>query len=374
MMVAAPVDTVDAAKRLIAAHSGLDNVVAAFVFGSLAWGDAGRGSDIDVMVLLDRDDDFREVQRVRVADLLDDQGSLPMFADIDRMAFPRFAAVVERGGFIHRVVKSIVIIDDGRYQPIRERLSHRLADPGVRAALVGRRIEAAHSHVEAASRLVDADLALAILRARLAAEEAATALVEAAGGRASVSHLIEGFRAACGMVGRQELVDRLQVALAVGAGAAAAELGLRSYRTIAERLREWIADSQVAQGLGPEHVAWAEFTYSPDTYAEFDHKVAALTQGGHAAEAVLYADGLLTVPLRINTSKVFGYRRTGRPESLSIPDFQQALKTEPQLYRAWIAGLRLEGDRNDVLETIDVARATLSLNDDVIAATTVTDA
>ena len=305
VMVAAPADVVvEGAKRLIAAHSGLDDVVAAFVFGSVAWGDAGQGSDIDVLVLLDRDDDFREVQRVRVADLLDDQGSLPTFADIDRMAFPRFATVVERDGFIHRVVNSIVVIDDGRYQPIRERATLRLADRVVRAALVCRRIEAANDHVEVAGRLVDSDLALAILHARLAVEEAATALVEAAGGRASVSHLIEGFSAAVALVGRQELVGRLQLALAVGGGAAAAELGLRSYRMIAERLREWMADPHVAQGLGPEHLAWAEFTYSSETYAEFDHKVTALTRGGHTADAVLYVDGLLRVPLRINTSKV----------------------------------------------------------------------
>lgn len=374
VMVAAPVEVVvDDAKRLIAAHNGLDGVVAAFVFGSLAWGDAGQGSDIDVLVLLDRDDDFREVQRVRVADLLDDQGSLPMFADIDRMAFTRFAQVVEQDGFIHRVVNSIVIIDDGRYQVMRERATQRLADPVVRAELVGRRVEAANDHVAAAGRLVDSDRALAILQARLGAEQAATALVEAGGGLASVSHLIEGFRTAVTLVGRRELVDRLQLALAVGAGAAAAELGLRSYRRIAERLREWMADPHVAHGLGPEHLAWAEFTYSGETYAEFDQKVTALTRDGHAAEAVLYVDGLLKVPLRINTSNVFGFHRTGCPERLSIPDFQLALKTEPDLYDAWIAGLRLEGDRNDVLETIDVAREILTLNADVIAASTATD-
>lgn len=369
-MAAAPAGIVDDVRRLIAAHSGLDDVVVAFVFGSLAWGDAGQGSDIDVLVILDRDDDFREVQRVRVADLLDDQGSLPMFADIDRMAFARFAAAVERDGLIHRVVNSIVIIDDGRYQPIRERATRRLADPSVRTKLVSRRIESAKDHIGAAGRLVDSDCAFAILQARLGAEEAATALVEASGGRASVPHLIEGFGTAVGFVGRQELVGRLQSALALGGGVAAAEVGLESYRTIAERLREWLADPQVARGLGPEHVAWAEFTYSAQTYTEFEHKVTALTHSGRTAEGVLYVDGLLRVPLRINTSKVFGFRQTGRPKRLSIPDFHLALKAEPDLYRAWIAGLRLDGDRDDVLETIEVAREILTLNAGVIAATT----
>jgi predicted nucleotidyltransferase len=56
MVTAAP-DLVDDVKRLIEAHGGLDGVVAAFVFGSQAWGDAAQGSDIDVMVLLDRRDD-----------------------------------------------------------------------------------------------------------------------------------------------------------------------------------------------------------------------------------------------------------------------------------------------------------------------------
>lgn len=361
---------VDGAKRLIIAHGGCDGVVAAFVFGSRAWGDADQSSDIDLMVLLDRDDDFRQVQRVRVSDHLDDQESLPMFADIDRISYPRFAAAVERGAWIQRLVNSIVIIDDPRYQAMRERATVRLADPAVRSELVRRRIEAVHDHCAAAERAIDSDLELAILNARLGVDDAATALVEASGGRATVSHLIEGFRTAVGFVGRDDLIDRMRAALALNGGTDSVEQGLRSYRTIAEALRIWMAEPQIADGLGPEHVAWAEFTYSPETYAEFDHKVNGLTRNGRTADALLYVDGLLRVPLRINTSKVFRLRESGRPDRKTIPDFQLALKNEPDLYHAWITGLRLDGDRDDVVDAIAVAREIIAINDDVIAAST----
>lgn len=117
--------------------------MAAFVFGSAAWGDAEETSDMDIAVLLDRDDDFRQVTRARVQELVKMSRPAPLFADVDRISFERFRAGIAEGIGHHRVVNSVVLADDGRYADIRRRVSASFSSVDARARRAGKHEEAA---------------------------------------------------------------------------------------------------------------------------------------------------------------------------------------------------------------------------------------
>jgi hypothetical protein len=78
----------EVARELVACLPD-DDVYAAFVFGLVAWCDADRASDVDVTLCLNRPADYREVTRVRVADVIGRPcPDGPLFADLDRIAWP----------------------------------------------------------------------------------------------------------------------------------------------------------------------------------------------------------------------------------------------------------------------------------------------
>jgi len=108
---------------------------AAVLFGSVAWGDADEASDLDLMLLLDQPAGYREVTRLRVADLLGRPlPDGPRFIDLDR----RSAQTFEEG--------------EGRwFQRIAEQRLEREADPLVP------RIETCLTYADAALATSPAD-------------------------------------------------------------------------------------------------------------------------------------------------------------------------------------------------------------------------
>jgi predicted nucleotidyltransferase len=358
---------VETARRLLAVSPEAD-LVAAFVFGSAAWGDAGETSDVDIMVLLGRDDDFREVTRVRVSELVSMSPPAPLFADIDRVSFERFQAAIGKGNWHYRVVNSVVLADDGRYEAIRRQVSAGFASAEERARRARKHEETAGQHVRAAAQARAGDPSLALLHARLAAEEAGIALLKASGNRLSAGHYFDALDRALTVLDQGSLVIELQRALALNCGRAGVQRGLDAYRVIAEALRRWMQDPVVAAGLGPEHVAWATFTYAAESFEEFTQKVEALLHVNRGPEAVAYVDGLLKVPLRMNVSRVLNLRSRGTRDILSIADFHVGLRSELALYSHWAEGLRLDGNSSDSDLAVDVAGRLLACLPQVLAA------
>jgi len=345
---------VETARRILTASPEAE-LAAAFVFGSAAWGDADETSDVDIVVLLDRNDDFRQVTRLRVGELLDKSSPAPRFADIDRISFERFRAAVAKGTWHHRVVNSVVLVDDGRYAAIRQQVSASFDSVKERARRAGQHVEAARQHQRATAQERPGDPSLALLHARLAAEEAGTAVLEASGNRLSAAHYFDALNRALAASGHGDLVSELQRALALRCGRGGVQRGLDAYQVIAEALRRWMEDPTVANALGPEHVAWARFTYAPESFDEFNEKVGALLQANRGPEAVAYVDGLVKVPLRMNVSKVLNLRSNGTTDRMSIADFHVGLRAEPVLYSHWLEALRLGGTASDIDLAVDVS-------------------
>jgi len=341
------------------------DIRAAFVFGSTTWGDADAASDIDLMLLLDRPEDFRAVTRVRVAEVLGSGlGGAPRFADIDRVSAARFAALSGRGAWAQRIVNSVILRDaDGFFAGLRARATKAYRDPMAMAARFAERRQVADGHRTGVwQALQSGDAPLAALHARLAVEDAGRGLVEAHGGRVSTTHFVDSVERSLSELGEEELLPEFGWALGLGGppeallpvpGAFAGRVAvdrvpggvaraLEAYVSLAEGLRAWMAEPQVAAGMSGEDRAWAEFTYGEETYDEIAHKVEAFLGLGRVGPLQYYLDGLLLVPARLNLSKVFALRATGTAKALSAVEFHAALAGEAALFRAWVEGLRLE--------------------------------
>ncbi len=333
---------IEVAHRLVDALPDTD-IVAAFLFGSTAWGDADSASDLDMMLLLDRPAGYWEVTRVRVADVLAHPlTDAPAFADLDRISAEGFARIVAEGGAGARVARSVMLRDtDGFYGGIRERIHAEYLSPEARSARFLKRRRHAEEHLDAARRTEGEDGDLAALHARLALEGAGAALIELNDDRQSVTHYVESVERALTALTRGDLFAPFLRLLALNVPAEHADASRRAYDAFAEALRNWMKDPDVSGRMSAEDIAWAEFTYGPQTYEEIEHKVAAFRALSRIPALLYYLDGQLMVPIRINVGKVFLLRSTGATGRISTPDFQAALKDEPTLYGEWVSALRI---------------------------------
>ena len=342
----------DVARALVAKLSDGD-IRAAFVFGSVAWGDADVASDVDIAVCVDRPIDYREVTRVRVADVLG--GSFPTgprFADLDRISWERFRTAVEEGAWHQRVVRSVILTDvDGSYRRLRDQVSGEFFRPDSRRLRAHASRDTSRHHVEAALGSSEPDPTLRALHARLSLEHAAIALLHAAGERYSASHFLHDTHHALTSIDRGDLHRGLVVGLGLDCGADAADRGMRSYRAFADALGTWVAEPALANALRPEDRAWAAFSCADETYEEIDHKLATLARTGRTAEMVAYVDGLLKTPIRMNAGKVLNLRLHGTSEIPTIAEFHGFLRAEPTLSAHWADGLRLHCDPATLIET-----------------------
>ena len=360
---------IEVAHRLMDALPDSD-VVAAFLFGSAAWGDADAASDLDLMLLLDRPAGYREGTRVRLADMLAEPlPNGPVFADLDRISAEGFAGIVADGGAGARVARSIVLKDtDGFYRRIRERVHAEYFSPEARAARFLKRREQAEEHLAAARRAEREDGDLAALHSRLALEGAGAALIELNDDRQSVTHYVESVGRALSALGAGHLSGPFLRMLSLDAPVEGAELSRGAYDAFAGALRAWVADPAVGGRLSAEDLAWAEFTYGAQTYEEIGHKAAAFRALGRIPALLYYLDGQMMVPIRINVGKVFLLRSTGAPGRMPIPEFQLALKDEPALYGEWVSALRLGGLRGRSSEAEELVRGLVRAGDAAIAA------
>lgn len=351
---------VDVAHLLVDALPDTD-VVAAFLFGSAAWGDADAASDLDIMLLLDRPAGYREVARVRLADLLEEPfPDGPTFADLDRISAEGFARTVADGGAGARVVRSVVLRDtDGFYGRIREQVHAEYLSPGARSARSLQKHRQAEEHLASARQAEREDSDLAALHARLALEGAGAALIELNDDRQSVTHYVESVERALSALGCGDLFAPFLRLLALDAPGEHADASRRAYDAFAQALRGWMADPGVAGRMSGEDIAWAEFTYGRQTYEEIEHKVTAFRALGRIPALLYYLDGQLMVPIRINVGKVFLLRSAGASGRIAIPDFQIALKAEPALYGRWVSALRLAGLRERLVEAEDLTKSIL---------------
>ncbi len=316
---------------------------AAFLFGSAAWGDADEASDLDIMLLLDRPAGYREVTRVRLPDLLGrplPEG--PLFADLDRFSAEAFREVTGNGGWAQCVVHSIVLKDtDQYYAGIRDRVSAEFFTAASRTARFQQRraqVEVQRAAMQAAP---GSDAGLAALHARLALEGAAAALLEINDDRISLTHMVESVQRGLASLNHGQLFAPLLHALALDAAPGNLDRSLQAYRAFADALKAWVADPDVGGRLSQEDLAWAEFTYGPQTYEEIFHKVATFTKLGRITALQYYLDGLLQVPIRLNVGKILLLRSSGTAGRMSIPEFHVALRAEPRLFEEWVTALRL---------------------------------
>lgn len=341
------------------------DVVAAFLFGSAAWGDADAASDLDIMLLLDRPAGYREVSRVRVADVLAEPlPDGPAFADLDRISAEGFARIVADGGAGARVARSVVLREtDGFYGRIRERVHEEYLSPEARTARFLKRRRQAEEHLAAARQAEGEDGDLAALHARLGLEAAGAALIEINDDRLSVTHYVESVGRALSVLGRGDLSAPFLRLLALDAPPEHADASRRAYDAFAEALRGWMADPGVSGRMSGEDIAWAEFTYGRQTYEEIEHKVTAFGTLGRIPALLYYLDGQLMVPIRINVGKVFLLRSTGAAGRIAIPEFQVALKDEPALYEHWVSALRLGALRGRLPEAEDLTGRLLRSGD-----------
>ncbi len=330
------------------AHQVLGRIVepdlrAAFLFGSVAWGDADAASDIDIMLLLDRPAGYREVTRVRVADLLGyAPADGPRFVDLDRFSVDTFNEVTHKGGWGQRVAHSIILKDtDNYFERIREQVTAGYFEPAARVERFRRLQAQAEAHRAAMRAELDIDETLAALYARLALEAAAGALLELDDARLSLTHFVESVRQALFNIGHGDLYSLFLHALAVDAGPESVDTSLQAYRVFADALKGWMAAPDVAGRLSTEDQAWAAFTYGAETYEEIDHKVTTFGQLQRLPALLYYLDGLLYVPIRINLGKILLLRSSGAVGRISIPDFHVALRAEPRLFETWVSALRL---------------------------------
>jgi predicted nucleotidyltransferase len=238
--------------RKVVAKLPDDDVRAAFVFGSVAWGDADEASDIDLMLCLNRPADYREVTRVRVADVLGDAGSglptstsaptppmAPVFVDIDRISAERFENAVADGKWHARVAHSLILVDtDDWFAGLRARITATFHDPDTCAGRARPWYDASLTHSDAARHALAADdRSLATLHARLALENVAVAFIETCGLRTSATHFLAGARRALETTGCGHLYEPLLAGLGVDVDLEVAAYGAEAFRVMAEALR-----------------------------------------------------------------------------------------------------------------------------------------
>jgi len=102
-----------AAAAAVTRWRGTDGFEGALLYGSAGWGDAGDGSDADVMLLYDRPDVWSEVRRLRdpVSDLS---------FDVESASWSALARGVAGGWWLPRLVGGRVLLDPtGRLAALR---------------------------------------------------------------------------------------------------------------------------------------------------------------------------------------------------------------------------------------------------------------
>ena len=344
-----------------------EDVVAVLLSGSSTWADADESSDVDLQILLDRPAPYREVTCVRVADLLGEpMPDGPHFVDLDRVSAELYReAALVRGGLHYRVVHGLVLRDrDGFLADLQRRVIAQFVRPeAYRARFEELRAQAEAERAGAREAAAAGDAPLATLRARLLATAAAATLLDFADDRVS-NHLVDAALKALTHLSRPDLGRPLLRAMAVDTGAAGVDRTLDAWRRFGEVSLGWLDDPEIGGKLNDEDRAWVRFNWSDQVVEEMALRRAALTRLGKLPALQYYADGKLTVGVRITCGKVLSLIETGQATRQGLAEFHQSLRRlRPALFAEWVAGLRLDAPGPSLAESEALADELLAVGE-----------
>ena len=333
------------ARRLVERLTDPD-VVGVLLSGSSTWGDADESSDVDLQILVDRPPPYREVTCARVADLLGEPvPDGPPYGDVDRGSAEQSRAIaLQHDGVQYRLVHGLILRDrDGFLADLQRRAVEQFVRPEAYRARFGQhRAQAEAERAGAREAAAQGDAPLANLRARLLVTAATAALLDFADDRVS-NHLVDAALRALAHLGRPELGPPLLRAMGADTGAAGVDRALAAWRRFGEVSMKWLDDPAIGGKLGVEDQAWVRFNWSDQIVEEMALRHAALTRLGKLPALQYYADGKLTVGVRITFGKLLSLVETGEAARQEIAEFHRSLRElHPELFGEWVAGLRLD--------------------------------
>jgi hypothetical protein len=354
------------ARRLVERLPDTD-AVGVLLSGSSTWADADESSDVDLQILLDRPPPYREVTCARVADMLGEPlPDGPFFVDLDRVSAAGYAAVtLEKGAWHHRMVHGLILRDrDGFLADLQRRVIDQFVRPeAYRARFEELRAEAEAERAGARAAAAQGDAPLATLRARLLVTAAAAALLDFADDRAS-NHLVDAAQGALVHLGRPDLGPPLLRAMGVDTGAAGGDRALAAWRRFGEVSSAWLDDPAIGGKLSVEDQAWVRFNWSDQIVEEMALRRAALTRLGKMPALQYYADGTLTVGVRITCGKVLSLVETGAVARQDVAEFHATLRRlHSELFGEWVAGLRLDQPGPSLAESEALADELLAIGE-----------
>jgi predicted nucleotidyltransferase len=339
---------------------------AAFLFGSAAWGDADETSDLDIMLLLDRPVGYREVTRIRLADILgQNESGGPDVADIDRIAWRSFVEEVSRGRWGLRIINSIVLFDrDTDFQRIHAQVQDSFYTPVAMEARYRRARERATTDRALARQAVEAgDDGLATLQARLAVRSAAEGLLNFSRDRGSLTHFVDSAQHSLRSLGYAEVFPQFVSALGLDSNPEDISRSVAGYHFFTDTLKKWVETTELGQRLSAEDRAWARLTYSPDVIEEITHKTEVFELSNRRISLQYYLDGKILSPIHLSLEKILPMRLGLAKVPQTIREFHILLREEPTLFDVWVSVLRLKQDRNRTRDALDVADTLVEIGD-----------
>lgn len=348
-------------------------VLAAFLFGSVAWNDADHASDLDLMILVDREPPFREVTRIAIPKSLECRVTVrPEFADVDRVSKSWFYESVRAGAWVERLVHCVVLCDsDGTLAALRDVAVANFCEPNYRSQRFSKlETSTAEYLVQSAAAHSAGDELRAALADRMALETAAMSLIGAAGERFSSTHFIETVGKVLWGLGEAE-TDRAFVAALTNASVDTVAVpapfdgwmsrsvlprpifdGIAGYYTLAEALKTQMMHPTRSQSLSATDQSWAAFTYATSTYQEMADKVDKMLVSERGEALQFYLQSQILGPARMNFGKLYALDMFGSVRVLTPLEFFEGIRSDTALSEAWVKGIGLNRQNGQGILTL----------------------
>lgn len=352
-------DWIRIASSMVEDIAHTEPVLAAFLFGSVAWNDADAASDLDLMILVDREPPFREVTRIAISKSLDSRVRVrPEFADVDRVSKSWFFERVRAGAWVERLMHCVILYDnDGTLAALRDEAVTNFCESNYRSQGFSKLETSTTEYlVESAAAYSDGDELRAALAYRMALETAAVALIGAAGERFSSTHFIETVGKVLRGLGEAE-TDRAFVAALAMAPVDMVDVpapfdgwmsrrvlprpifdGIIGYYTLAEALKTQMMRPTRSQCLSATDQSWAAFTYATSTYQEMADKVDKMLASERVEALQFYLQSQILGPARINFGKLYALDMFGSVRVLTPIEFFEGIRSDTALSEAWVKG------------------------------------
>ncbi|MFD1675748.1 nucleotidyltransferase domain-containing protein [Alicyclobacillus fodiniaquatilis] len=355
-------DWIRIASSMVEDIAQTEPVLAAFLFGSVAWNDADAASDLDLMILVDREPPFREVTRIAIDKNLDSRVRVrPEFADVDKVSKIWFFEQVRAGAWVERLVHCVILRDrDGTLAALRDDAAANFGESNYRFQRFSKLESLTAEYLaESAAAYRDGDEPRAALANRMALETAALALIGAAGERFSSTHFIETVGKVLRGLGETETdstfvaalttasVDMVTVPAPFDEWMSRKVLprpifdGITGYYTLAEALKTEMMRPTRSQRLSATDQAWAAFTYATSTYHEMADKVDKMLAAERVEALQFYLQSQILGPARINFGKLYALDMFGSVRRLTPLEFFAGIRSDTALSEAWVKGIGL---------------------------------